>query len=303
MNDSRTSLSSEPLARLSKPEFPFQEPEGPPSLGYDIASKKRSIAISALIILVVNGITPAAIYYIFQYGTNVSRSNVINIVEIATTFTLIHWPWRLWQLLRRGGERAPRNRTALTLDSFQWNFLIGIFPVTICCVLAGTKESMRWYMFGPVSLFCIVAMQMVLTWFLARANVRFPFQTSSLPADEPTRPAVYFMVEDVTACDGGGGQAFRERLNLRWQASPSFRKLMETLTLYLGLGFIAQTMLQVAILFATDEKVFVAVSTAVLWGWCGASALWAIHYTKRALREEKLQWTSGYRQHDLRVAV
>jgi hypothetical protein len=181
---------------------------------------------------------------------------------------------------------------------------------------------MRWYMFGPVSLFGLVAAQMVLTWFLARANVRLPIQMSSLPAGEPTRPAVYFLwvsllqysfnahlmpfsisVEDITACDGSGGQAFRDRLNVRWQASPPFRKLLETLTLYLGLGFIAQTMVQVVILFATDEKVFVALSTVVLWGWCGASALWAIPYTKRALREEKLGWASIYRSHHLAIAV
>lgn len=136
---------------------------------------------------------------------------MINIVEVATTFTLVQWPWRLWQLLRRGGERAPRNRTALTLDNFQWNFrmhppyslgvpsiliislVIGTVPVATCCVLAGIKESMRWYMFGPVSLFGIVAAQAVLTWFLTRAKVRTPFRMSSVQAGEPSRPAAYFL--------------------------------------------------------------------------------------------------------------
>ena len=73
-------------------------------------------------------------------------------------------------------------------------------------------------------------------------------------------------MEDITACDGAGGQVFRDRLNVRWEASPSFRKLLEDLTLYLGLGVLAQTGVQVVILFATDENVFVAVSTVVLWG-------------------------------------
>lgn len=101
-----------------------------------------------------------------------------------------------------------------------------------------------------------------------------------------------FSVEDVTACDGGGGQGFRDRLNARWEASPPFRKLLEDITLYVGLGFLAQSLVQVVVLFATDEKIFVAVSTVLLWGWCGLSALWAIPYTKQALQEEKLWWAN-----------
>lgn len=39
-----------------------------PSLEYDIASKRRSIASSAVIILLINGLIPAVLYYILQYG-------------------------------------------------------------------------------------------------------------------------------------------------------------------------------------------------------------------------------------------
>lgn len=97
-------------------------------------------------------------------------------------------------------------------------------------------------------------------------------------------------MEDITACDGAGGQVFRDRLNVRWLASLPFRLLLEDLTLYLGLGFLAQTGVQFIILLATDENVFVAVSTAVLWVWCGLSAFWAVLYTQRALQAEKLWW-------------
>ena len=102
-------------------------------------------------------------------------------------------------------------------------------------------------------------------------------------------------VEDLTACDGAGGQDFRERLNMRWKASLPFRQLLEDLTLYIGLGFLAQTILQTVVLFTTQEIVFVAVSTFILWGWCGLSAFLVISYTKRALREEKLWWAEEYK--------
>lgn len=45
-----------------------------PSLEYDIASKKQSIAISAFIILLVNAFTPAVVYYILQYGQSKIKS-------------------------------------------------------------------------------------------------------------------------------------------------------------------------------------------------------------------------------------
>jgi hypothetical protein len=83
---------------------------------------------------------------------------------------------------------------------------------------------------------------------------------------------------------------------VRWNASPPFRKLLEDLTLYLGLGFLVQTAVQAVVLFGTDEKVFVAVSTVILWGWCGLSALWAVPYTKRALRDEKVWWVESHRK-------
>ena len=71
--------------------------------------------------------------------------------------------------------------------------VIGTVPVTICCVMASIKESMRWYMFGPVFLFGQTAVQFVITWFLARAKIRCPFRMSSVQAREPTRPALYFL--------------------------------------------------------------------------------------------------------------
>jgi hypothetical protein len=71
--------------------------------------------------------------------------------------------------------------------------VISVFPVTICCVLASIKGSMRWYMFGPVIIFAMSAAQMILTLFLARAKVSAPFRMSSLPAGEPLRPAIYFL--------------------------------------------------------------------------------------------------------------
>ncbi|GJJ07787.1 hypothetical protein Clacol_001992 [Clathrus columnatus] len=264
-----------------------------PSLKYDIASKKRSIALVAIITFAINGFIPAVIYYIVRYGTSASRDTLITVVEISATFTVLHWPWRLWLLLRRKGERAPRDRHFLTWDHFQWTFLIGVFQVTAFCVLAGIFTSMRWFMFAFVSVLAVVSISFFTTWLLARNEVHIPFQVSSVPAGSVARPALYGLIEDITACDGGGGQAYRERLNVRWESSPAFRKLVMDLTLFSAIGVFIQTCLQFIVLFATPEAVFVGLSTVLLWGWFGLTLLWGWKFAEKRLREEKTQWESS----------
>ena len=69
MNYSQTTLSTHPPDSYSIKNDPtLPASEGPPSLGYDIVSRKRSIAISALSIVVTNGITPAVLFYGLEYG-------------------------------------------------------------------------------------------------------------------------------------------------------------------------------------------------------------------------------------------
>lgn len=97
-------------------------------------------------------------------------------------------------------------------------------------------------------------------------------------------------IEDLTACEGAGGREYRERLNIRWESSPLFRRLLNRITIVSGISLITQTGVQLVILFTTPEKVFVAVSTVVLWGWLGLALLWGWIYSKSCLREEKEKW-------------
>ena len=69
MNESHVALSTYPLDfSRSNDRISFPKVQGPPSLDYDIASKKRSIAISSLSIVTTNGVIPVLLYYILKYG-------------------------------------------------------------------------------------------------------------------------------------------------------------------------------------------------------------------------------------------
>lgn len=264
-----------------------------PSLRYDIASKKQSIAISALIILLVNGFTPAVVYYILQYGTLSSRTIVITAVEVPASLTLIHWPYRLWLLKKRKGENSPKDAGMFTWDAFQWNFVLGVAQVTTFCVVAGIKESMRWYMFSFVGVVGISSISFLVTWILARKGIRLPVRISSVPAGSVCRPGIYHLIEDITACEGAGGREYRERLNVRWESSFIFRELLSQITLVFGISLLLQTAVQFVILFATPEKVFVGLSTVLLWTWFGLTLLWGWRYSQLRIRHEEEKWRVG----------
>ena len=68
------------------------------------------------------------------------------------------------------------------------------------------------------------------------AKVLSPVRISSLPRGVPLRPGIYSIIEDVVAVDGSGGTEFRQRLNLRYQASHYFRQMLHRLTLFWAAG-------------------------------------------------------------------
>jgi len=77
----------------------------------------------------------------------------------------------------------------------------------------------------------------VLAYFHVPAP-RWPL-LSSLQPGEAFRPAVYLIVEDVTAVDGGGGLPFRQAIARRYEASQPFRRLcMEQTAIFTAWGLL-----------------------------------------------------------------
>ena len=60
---------------------------------------------------------------------------------------------------------------------------------------------------------------------------KIPFKMSSLDKGDPIRPFTYTIVEDVIAVDTGQGRAYREAINMRYQASHRFRELLRRVDL------------------------------------------------------------------------
>lgn len=67
----------------------------------------------------------------------------------------------------------------------------GILLVTIFTIFAGIHNSMRWYMFGFVALFGVIAIMLIITWVMAYTEVSIPVRMSSLIPGTIARPGLY----------------------------------------------------------------------------------------------------------------
>jgi hypothetical protein len=98
-----------------------------------------------------------------------------------------------------------------------------------------------------------IGCELLLIDILRIMKVPAPCRISSLPQGAPLRPGIYAYIEDICAVDGSGGTEFRQRLNLRYQASKEFREMLHRLTLFWAIGAIAMAGITVAIVFTIQR--------------------------------------------------
>ncbi|KAH8633869.1 hypothetical protein IG631_12505 [Alternaria alternata] len=105
---------------------------------------------------------------------------------------------------------------------------------------------------APTMMFAI-GCELLLVDILRYMNVPAPCRISSLPQGAPLRPGIYAYIEDICAVDGSGGTEFRQRLNLRYQASKGFRMMLHRLTLFWAIGAIICAVVATAIIFTIQR--------------------------------------------------
>lgn len=67
--------------------------------------------------------------------------------------------------------------------------------------------------------------------------------------------ALYVLIEDVIAVDGGGGQIYRYALRTRYLSSPYFRRMLFEMNMFWAGGSIVCAAAITAIIFTTSEPV------------------------------------------------
>ena len=88
--------------------------------------------------------------------------------------------------------------------------------------------------------------------FLSLLRPTSPVWLSSLPPGHKMRPAAYYIMEDIVAVDGAGRSAFRRALNVRYESSPIFQRLVYEMTAYWAIGGLIFVGVSAAFTFATS---------------------------------------------------
>jgi len=109
-----------------------------------------------------------------------------------------------------------------------------------------------------------IGCELLLVDILRIMKVPAPCRISSLPQGAPLRPGIYAYIEDICAVDGSGGTEFRQRLNLRYQASKGFRTMLHRLTLFWAIGAIVTAVVCTAIIFTIQRDAAYVVRNSLL---------------------------------------
>jgi hypothetical protein len=87
-----------------------------------------------------------------------------------------------------------------------------------------------------------------------------PFRISSTPKGSVMPTALYALIEDVVAVDGGGGQIYRYALRTRYLSSPYFRRMLFEMNCFWSGGSILCAAAITAVIFTVQENVAFTVS-------------------------------------------
>lgn len=133
----------------------------------------------------------------------------------------------------------------------------------------------------------LVATLTLLSLVLNRLELKLPFRFGSLDAGNVLRPAVYYIVEDVVAVDGGGGVEYRKAFVERYDSSQIFRKMIWDLSVVWMLYFYVFAALFTVLVFTLPKAAVYAVGWAGPFPLAGLLTIWTIFYVKSQLRKEK----------------
>jgi len=266
----------------------------PPSLNYSLYPRIKYIAFFWTLVVLDVVCLPIILYFVLWYKTSLSHNAVFSISTGALgTVSIVEYFIRFRRLWRKNSNCRVIGARRYYLDFFHWNLSIAWIAVMIELIVGTVPHEppIRLLAMPAPSMIIAFGLQMLIIDILRYFKVPAPLRISSLPRGAALRPGIYSIIEDVCAVDGSGGTEFRQRLNLRYQASHSFRQMLHRLTLFWAFGALGAGCGTTAGIFTLDSKDAAYVIGWVLpFVWAAIWTLFTIIYVKRALIQEKKIW-------------
>ncbi|KIM72679.1 hypothetical protein PILCRDRAFT_81698 [Piloderma croceum F 1598] len=266
--------------------------DGPPPLPYSLYPRKKAIVITWSIIFFDSCLLPIIMFY-FLWFTKLSHTTVLNILSsIFGLPSFIHFGKCVYYLCKKDSTCCPIGSKRGRLDYFQWSFSFSVLLLTGQIVAAVTPDPPVVPLFAMVTstMLFITGAQLISAFFLYHARVKIPFGRSSLPAGHTAHPGIFTIIEDIVAVDGGGGTAYREALVARYDASPFFRRMLNRLDLFWGLGAFTTASIVTIMLWTIPVQIGYWIGWLVPFLWAGLWAFLTIRYVQSCLIEERNAW-------------
>jgi len=268
----------------------FQEP---PPLEYSLRTRWKSITIFWSLVVIDVICLPIGLYFGLWYGTHLSHNAVFSISTGALgTVSIVEYFIRWCKLWKKGSNCRVIGARRYYLDFFHWNLSIAWIGVMLELIIGTVPREppIRLLAMPPATMCYAFGVQMLIIDTMRLLHLRAPVRISSLPRGSPLRPGIYSIIEDVCAVDGGGGTEFRQRLNLRYQASHYFRQMLHRLTLFWAVGALIIAAVTTAIIFTTSRDVAYVIGWTLPFAWAAVSALITTMWVQHNLKHEKRVW-------------
>ncbi|KAF2451721.1 hypothetical protein P171DRAFT_515683 [Karstenula rhodostoma CBS 690.94] len=272
-------------------------------LPYTLHTRYASIATAWSVILTPPIFLNLSLFYGLWYGKpDLDRILVLTLpTAILGLFTALATLDRVWKLTQPTPLYRPLHAPRPALDIFQWGYFAVLAAISALITAALARNDadhdfqIRLLSLPTALLMSLVATLTLISLVLNVSGWRLPFRFGSVPAGNVLRPAVYYIVEDVVAVDGGGGVEYREAFCKRYESSAVFRRMMFELSVVWMLWFYVFAGVFAALVFRLPVAAVYAVGWAGPFPLVGGVAVWTVFYVRARLREEREGVVEGER--------
>ncbi|EEP79976.1 conserved hypothetical protein [Uncinocarpus reesii 1704] len=267
-----------------------------PELPYSLRDRKRSIALFWTLFVIDTLAQPLILYFTLWYLTDLSHNLVFTISTAALGGVSIgEYFYRFWILFKKDSVCRPLNARRSWLDFFQINFTLVWVILGVELIIGTVQEEPYIRLLAmplPTFMYYFGIVHLTLDFLRAR-GYQAPFRISSTPKGHVMPTALYVLIEDIVAVDGGGGQKYRRALRDRYLASPYFRQMLFEMNCFWGGGSIVWATIITILIFTTPRDVAYTLGWTLPFVWAGLWTIITIPWVQADLRREKAAWAKG----------
>ncbi|KAJ5558565.1 hypothetical protein N7535_008781 [Penicillium sp. DV-2018c] len=278
-------------------------PSEPPPLPYSLHTRKKSIAIFWTIFVVDTMAQPLILYWTLWHLTDLSPNLVFSVVTASLGgVSVFEYFYRLYHLFKKNSRARPLNSRVSWLDFFQINFTILWLILAVELVVGSVPQQPFVRLIAmvlPTVMFYFGFVYLSLDVF-RMLGYKAPFRISSTPKGSVMPTALYALIEDVVAVDGGGGQMYRYALRTRYLSSPYFRRMLFEMNCFWSGGSIVCAAAITVVIFTVQENVAFTLGWTLPFAWAIIWTLITIPWVQSDLRREKKAWSENRGQGGIR---